>query len=168
MKKNFLVLTLIILTPLSLCAEVDTSFNQSFIKVMSKNRISKNGSNYTKIDNKKEFLESLEKDKQKKAINNKSLTKEYVYTEINNVNIEESDLKHIRGDELNLGTDVENGNVVKVLNIKNSKIKSNKKINLAVNLDAKSKGSITSVTNISGSKILGKKKKEGSNLLLLD
>ena len=167
MKKNFLVLTLIILTPLSLCAEVDTSFNQSFIKVMSKNRISKNGSNYTKIDNKKEFLESLEKDK-KKAINNKSLTKEYVYTEINNVNIKESDLKHIRDEELNLGTNVKNGNVVKVLNIKNSKIKSNKKINLAVNLDAKSKGSITSVTNISGSKILGKKKKEGSNLLLLD
>ncbi|HFU75744.1 MAG TPA: hypothetical protein ENK66_05795 [Arcobacter sp.] len=168
--KIFLLATLPLLSPLNLNAEKDTSYNKSFIKVIAKNRAyqDKDNSNHTKIDTKKEFLESLEKNKKKKPINNKSVTKEYVYTEINNVNIKKSDLKHIQDKELNLGTEVKNGNVVKVLNIKNSTIKSDKKINLAVNVDGNAKGSVTSITNINKSKIVGKKKKKGSNLLPLD
>jgi len=172
MKKIFFTLTLVVISPFSLLAEgnfekVDTGLNESFIKVMSKNRLSKTGSNYTKIKTKKEFLDSIEKNQNNKPINKRGLTTEYVYTEISNVNIKNSDLRGIKGKELNLGTSVDNGNVVNVLSIKNSKIKANRKINLAVQLDAKAKGKVSSLTNITGSKIIGKENKS-SNLIPLD
>lgn len=165
MKTTLLTLTLLTLTPFTLYADDDdpflllnTSVNESFIKVVAKNRASaaENSSNFTEINTKEEFLQELKENQEnKKAINTNSLTTEYIYTEIKNVDINKHDLKEIQGDTLNLGTDVKRGKVSKVLKIKNTKIETDKDINMAVNLDADEKNSATTFTQISDSQLLG-------------
>jgi len=160
--KTKLLLSLLALGSLTLHAQEDdpflilnTSVNESFIKVIAKNRASsaESASNFSEINTKEEFLEALESNQ--KPINQNRFKTQYIYTEIKNVNIKKDDLKEIQGKTLNLGTDVKRGRVSKVLNIKNSKIETDKDINLAINLDAEEENSATSFTQIKDSQLIG-------------
>ena len=133
MNNKILIPMVLIAMQMTLYAEDDdtfnileTSVNESFIKVVAKNRAASDisgSSSYTQINTKEEFLDALEKEELNKPIKNGSnFKKEYVYTEINNVNINNNDLKDVQGDVLRLGTDVKEGEVTQVLNIKNTKI----------------------------------------------
>jgi hypothetical protein len=187
--KPLLTLGLILSLSTALYAEDEifnlsnTLVNESFIKVVAKNRANKrvNASGYTEIKSKEEFLEALDKG----TLNNtqrkqgSTLINEYVYTEIKNTNINKNDLRGIQGDTLNLGTNVKRGKVTQVLKIKNSKIETDKELNLAVNLDANQINSATSFTQIKGSTLRGNSKRkshssssssseDNDGLLLLD
>ena len=167
MKKKILMPMVLIAIQTTLYADADddifnileTSVNESFIKVVAKNRAASaegGASSYTQISTKEEFLDALEKEKLNQPIHNGSnFKKEYVYTEIDNVHINSNDLKDVEGDTLRLGTDVKEGDVTQVLNIKNTKIETDKNIDMTVHLDASERNSATSVTNIEGSQLLG-------------
>lgn len=167
MKKTILTLSFIsLLAPLSLYADDEDPFNKlnaavndSFIKVIAKNRV-RNGtaqaSSYKEIDNKEEFLDALEAgDFDNEPVDTNKITTQYVYTEIKNVRIDKNDLKELEGDTLDLGTHIDNGKITQVLNIKNSKIETDKEINLAVTLDDDTMSSVTTSTNIKESQLLG-------------
>lgn len=174
MKTTLLTLTLVMLTPLVLHADDDdpfiplnTSVNESFIKVVAKNRASSadDATNFTEINSKEAFLAELKENQNNdKTINTSNLKTEYIYTEIKNVNINKHDLKEIQGDTLNLGTDVKQGKVSKVLKIKNSKIETDKEINMAINLDGNEANSAKSFTEISDSQLLGSSRLRESSL----
>lgn len=147
-----------------------SSNNESFIEVMAKNRASSKA-NHTNINSKEEFLKSINKEKSDKKNKRSSITKEYIYTEIKNVNIKKSDLKHIKEDTLHLGSDAEGGKVVQLINIKNSRIKTDKQIDLSLHTTTDNTKSLTSITNIKKSKIIGKesrKKKKNSKKSFMD
>jgi len=170
MKTKHLALSLIICLSTQLYAEDEifnlsnTLVNESFIKVMAKNRANKRvtASGYTEIKSKEEFLEALDNGtlNNEKTQDGSNLIKEYVYTEIKNTNIDKNDLKEIEGDTLNLGTNVKRGKVTQILKIKNSKIETDKRLNLAVNLDANEINSATSFTQIKGSTLQGGSKRK--------
>ena len=58
-----------------------------------------------------------------------------------------------------LGSNVKRGKVTQILKIKNSKIQTDKALNLAVNLDADEINSATSFTQIQGSTLRGNSRK---------
>lgn len=182
MKKSLLVLTLVHLLPLSLFADDEDPFNSlnvgindSFIKVIAKNRV-RNGTaeaeSYREIDTKEEFLEALETGSFKdKPIETNSITPQYVYTEIKNVNIDKHDLKGLKADTLDLGTHIKGGKITQVINISKSKIETDKKINLAVTVDKDAISSVTTATHIKESQLLGRADNAGdefSNHSLID
>ena len=162
MQKTFIPL-LVLFIQTSLYSEEDpfnllnTSVNESFIKVIAKNRASSanDASSYIEINTKEEFLEALENEKLNETIDENKLVTQYRYTEIKNINIRQQDLKDIDGDVLRLGTDVKDGKVSQVLNIKNTNIETDKDIDMSLHLNSGQHNSATSVTNIEGSKLLG-------------
>jgi len=161
MKKKFFIPLAVLTLQSALFAEeelfnmINTTVNDSFIKVIAKNRASSadGSSNYNEITSKEEFLDALEKEELNKPINSNNFKKEYIYTEIRNVRVNENDLREIKGDTLRLGIDVKKGQVTQVLNIKNTNIKTDKLIDMTVKLDASERNSATSVTNIDNSEL---------------
>ena len=159
---------IIILLTSSLYSEVDENFvkmnstvNKSFIKSVAKNRASAGSSStasYTSIDGTEELKDALNSGAlDSKVEENNGITKQYVYTEIKNVNLKDKDLKDIEGDTLNLGSQVEGDgqNVVQVLNIKNSTINTDRHINAGIETDSSDIDGITNVTSIENSTLVG-------------
>lgn len=160
MKKRFFTPIILFTLPLVLFAEdetfnmINTTVNDSFVKVMAKNRASTDGtSNYNEITTKEEFLDALEEDKLNKSIDTNNFKKEYVYTEIKNIRVDDNDLRNVEDDTLRLGTDVKKGQVTQVLNIENTNIKTDKNIDMTLTLDASERNSGQSVTNIDSSRL---------------
>lgn len=151
----------------SLYSEVDENFvkmnsmvNKSFIKSVAKNRASTGSTDasYTEIDGKEELKDALNSGAlDSKLEESNGITKQYIYTEIKNVNLKDRDLKNIEGDTLNLGSQIEGDgqNVVQVLNIKNTTIQTDRHINAGIETDSSDIEGITNVTSIENSSLIG-------------
>jgi hypothetical protein len=170
MKKTVLKLcitTSILLLTSSLHAEVDENFvkmnsmvNKSFIKSVAKNRASMGSQNaaYVEIDGKQEFKDALQSGELNTNLQEgNGITKQYIYKDIKNVNLNDRDLRGIEGDTLNLGSEIQGDGqkVVQVLNIKDSKIETDRHINAGIISDSSNIDGITNVTNIEGSTLSG-------------
>lgn len=171
MIKSISVLSMSILLSSNLYSEVDETFvkmnsmvNKSFIKSIAKNRATMNNggsdatSSYLDIDGKEEFKDALESGALDTGIEEgNGITKQYVYREIKNVNLTDRDLKDMEGDTLNLGTQLEGDgqNVDQVINIKNTKIKTDKHINAGIETDALDIDGITNISSIENSTLIG-------------
>jgi len=149
-----------------LYSEVDENFvkmhgmvNKSFIKSVAKNRASMGDENaaYVEVDGKEEFKDALASGElDTNLAKSNGVRKQYIYKDIKNVNINDSDLKDIEGDTLNLGSEVKDGQkVVQVLNIEDSKIQTDREINAGIVSDASSTDGITNVTTIEESTLIG-------------
>jgi len=170
MKKTINVMSKVVIVMLltsSIHAEVDETFvkmnsmvNKSFIKSVAKNRASGGSSDasYTSIDGKEELKDALSSGAlDSKLEESNGITKQYVYTEIKNVKLNDRDLKDIEGDTLNLGSQIEGDgqNVVQVLNIKNTSITTDRHINAGIETDSSDIEGITNVTSIENSSLIG-------------
>ena len=170
MKKTINIVSkvgIIVLFTSTLYSEVDENFvkmnsmvNKSFIKSVAKNRASAGsaGASYTAIDGTEELKDALDSGAlDSKLEESNGITKQYVYTEIKNVNLNDRDLKDIEGDTLNLGSQVEGDgqNVVQVLNIKNTTINTDRHINAGIETDSSDIEGITNVTSIENSSLIG-------------
>lgn len=161
------IATIGILFSSTLYAEVDETFvqlnsmvNKSFIKSIAKNRaeMGSSGAEYVEIDGKEEFKDALVSgDLETNLEGNNGISKQYIYKEIKNVNLNDRDLKGIKGDTLNLGSTIEGDgqNVVQVLNIEDSKIRTNRHINAGIESDSSDLSGITNVTSIENSSLIG-------------
>lgn len=151
-----------------LYGEVDENFvkmhgmvNKSFIKSVAKNRASMGDQNaaYVEVDGKEEFKDALASGELDTNLDKSNgVRKQYIYKEIKNVNINDSDLKDIEGETLNLGSEVKDGQkVVQVLNIEDSKIETDREINAGVVSDSSSTDGVTNVTSVEDSTLVGGK-----------
>ncbi len=143
------------------------SENDSFTKTIVKNRVYNGvgGASYTKIDGKEELQEALVSGQLDQESNGNKITKEYKLIEIKNANINQNDLKDMKGDELLIGTRIkdEKSQIMQSINIKNSKIDTNKHINVGVISSAKNNSGITSINCIEKSSLTGGNHKEKSS-----
>lgn len=138
----------------------NSTVNSSFIRSIARNRafVGDQDVVFIEIDGKDEFKEKLQSGELTQNVQESSgITTQYVYKEIKNVNITDRDLTDLEGETLNLGSHIsgDNQEVVQVLNIENTTIKTDKYINAGVTSDSSSLSGITSVTTIENSDLLG-------------
>ncbi|MCK5855488.1 MAG: hypothetical protein KAG56_09730 [Sulfurovaceae bacterium] len=144
------------------------SDNDSFTKVIVKNRVYNDvgGASYTKIDGKEELQEALLSGELDQESTGSRITKEYKLIEIENANINQNDLKNMKGEELLIGTRIkdEQSKIMQSISIKNSKINTNKHINVGIISSAKNNNGINSMNRIERSSLIGGKHKEDSSI----
>ena len=138
----------------------NSTVNSSFIRSIARNRsfVGDQDVVFVEVDGKNEFKEKLESGELTRNVQQSSgITKQYVYKDIRNVNINDRDLSDLEDDTLNLGSHIsgDNQEVVQVLNITNTNIKTDRHINAGVTSDSSSISGITSVTTIENSDLLG-------------
>ena len=168
MKNKMKLLSMITLFTYSslLLADADADFvtihgavNHSFIESISKNlaHVDDKRGKYIKVDGNDEFKEVLEAGgfNEDDLQNGSKISKRYISTTIENVNLDDSDLTNLDSDTLNLGSDIEGGNIIQSLNIKDSKIETDRHINAGVTAYGDDTSNITSMTNIQDSQLLG-------------
>lgn len=135
------------------------AINHSFVETITRNRTHKGeekSAKYMKIDGNEEFSEALSNDQfNSDTVDSSRIQKQYIYRDIQNVNLDDRDLEGMAGDTLNLGSEVDGGNVVQSLNIEDSSIKTDKYINAGVSSSSDDVSDITSVTNIDNSELSG-------------
>lgn len=168
MKK--LIVVSLLLSNVSLYADLyddyiklDQGFNQKFIKNIAENRAYEGHTQserykdkYMVVDGNDEFKEAIKEGKFDVNLDDTSrIEKEYIYKDIKNVDIDDSDLEDIKGDTLNLGSDVDGGNIVQSLNIENSNIQTDRKLNAGITSTSSDISDITSLTQIKDSKLSG-------------
>jgi len=140
---------------------------ESFIKSMAKNRanLHKNGSGYIEVRGNDEFKDALKSGKLGQTSTGNGITKEYKYIDIKNVNIDKNDLKDIDDDRLLIGTKVDGKReeLMQNINIENSKIDTDKKLNVGVLSTQKRVEGITTSQNIANSKLKGGKLRDDFN-----
>ncbi len=105
----------------------NSTVNESFVRSMARNRahVGDEGAVFVEVDGVDEFKEKMESGELDSTIREgNGITKQYIYKNIKNVNIDDRDLRDMEGDMLNLGTTIESDNqqVVQVLNITDSEI----------------------------------------------
>ena len=144
------------------------SENDSFTKAIVKNRVYNDvgGASYTKIDGKEELQEALLSGQLDQESSGNRITKEYKLIEIENANINQNDLKDMKGDELLIGTRIkdEKSQIMQSISIKNSKIDTNKHINVGVISSAKNNSGINSMNSIERSSLMGGSHTENSSI----
>lgn len=136
------------------------STNEAYIKTISKNKAyNKMGdASYVKIDSKEEFKKALESGALNQKIDTNKVTKTYRAIDISNVRLNKNDIKELtkNRDRVIIGSEVEKGNnLMQSINIKNSKIKTDKKLNIGVVSRSSKISGITNYTNIQRSSIEG-------------
>ena len=144
------------------------SENDSFTKTIVKNRVY-NGvgdASYTKIDGKEELQEALLSGQLDQESHGNKITKEYKLIEIKNANINQNDLKEMKGDSLLIGTRIkdEKAQIMQSISIKNSKIDTKKQINIGVISSAKNNRGINSINHIEKSSLMGGKDTKDSSI----
>lgn len=144
-----------------------SNVNESFVKTMAKNRAytDANGASYTKIDGKEELQKALETGQLDQELNGNRITQEYKYIEINNARINKNDLKNMKGDNLLIGSKVtqEKQRIMQSIDMKNSKIDTDKHINIGIVSSVKNNSGITSINKIQGSSLIGGNKLKKSS-----
>jgi len=132
---------------------------ESFIKSIAKNRAktNTNGASYVEIKNDDEFKEALKSGELGKVSAGNGITKEYRYIDIKNVNIKKNELEDIGNNELLIGTKVNNKKeeLMQNINIRNSKIDTEKRLNIGVVSAQKKVEGISTFQNISNSQMKG-------------
>jgi hypothetical protein len=148
------------------CADADESFvtvegavNLTFVESIAKNRAHKGeekSAKYMKINGNDDFKEAIKNDQFNTDIGDGSrIQKQYIYRDIQNVDLTDRDLTGISGDTLDLGSNTDGGNIVQSLNIENSTIKTDKYINAGVTSSSDDVSDITSITDIDNSELSG-------------
>ena len=144
-----------------------SNVNESFVKTMAKNRAytDANGASYTKIDGKEELQKALETGQLDQELNGNRITQEYKYIEINNARINKNDLKNMKGDNLLIGSKVtqEKQRIMQSIDMKNSKIDTDKHINIGIVSSVKNNSGITSINKIQKSSLIGGNKLKKSS-----
>jgi len=149
----------------------NSTINESFIRSIAKNRVHGGSADavFVEIDGIDEFRDSMESGEFESNIREgNGINKQYIYRDIKNVKIDDKELRDMEGDMLNLGTEIKSNNqqVVQVLNISDSDIRSNmSQINagVVVNIDddmdiqAPDLSGIVNRTNIKNSVLQGVK-----------
>ena len=142
--------------------KMDQGFNHKFVRNIAENRAheghresEKYKDRYMVVDGNEEFKEALENGQFDTDLgDSSSIEKEYIYRDIQNVNIDDSDLEDLASDTLNLGSTVDSGNVVQSLNIENSSIETDRELSVGVIISNSSDiSNITSITKIKDSKL---------------
>ncbi len=137
------------------------SANDSFTKVMAKNRSRRGskGSSYIKINGNKELKEAAKAGNLGSNINTRERKSKFIYKEIKNVHMNQKDLKDI-GDKntLNLGLKIKEkkGSVSSSVIIKNSKFRTDRRINAGVESSSQDSSGITSTSIIQNTQLIGK------------
>jgi len=157
---------LLVATTLLIYADADENFikmhgavNRSFVEGVAQTRASKGEAKtakYMKVKGNEEFKEAVATGQFTEAMEDSSkIQKQYVVREIEDVDIDDRDLEDIEGDTLNLGTETEDGNIVQLLNIKDSKIETEKHIVAGVSTESSDANDITSITTVKDSELSG-------------
>jgi len=154
---NQLALILLLSSSLSLAQEgSSTHINKSYIKAGAKHKSKKGDKNstYVQIKGNKEFKKALKEGKLNQNYSGNGAKD--IYIDIKDVHLSKQDLKDI--EELKIGSTITgSGKVGQVVNIKQSRFKSNQHIHLGANISAYRGGDISVVTNIENSQIGGDK-----------
>ena len=144
-----------------------SNLKESFIKSIANNRanLHKNGAGYVEVRGNDEFKDALKSGKLGQTSTGNGITKEYKYIDIKNVNINKNDLKDIDNDRLLIGTKVDGKKeeLMQNINIENSRIETDKKLNIGVLSTQKRVEGITTSQNIANSKLKGGKLRDDFN-----
>lgn len=116
------------------------------------------GSSYKEINGKEEFKKAMESGELGEDVNGNGVNKVYRAIDIKNVRLNKSDFDK-KKDKLLIGSKItkDNQQLNQVINIKNSKIETDKKVNIGVVSSAKRVNGINTFNNIENSSIKGKK-----------
>lgn len=162
-----IISAILIINPLVYAADVgaDEDFvtthgavNHSFVETIAKNRshAGDKTADYVDIDGNDEFQEALKSGELNSELEDSSnIRKRYIYREIKNVDLDDRDLEGMEGETLNLGSDIEGGNVVQSMNIEDSTIDTDKHINAGITSSSDDVSDVTNITNIKDSKLSG-------------
>ena len=137
------------------------SANDSFTKVMAKNRSQRGskGSSYIKINGNEELKQAAKSGNLGSNIDSRDRKSKFVYKEIKNVHMNQKDLKDIGDKEtLNLGLKIKEkkGSVSSTVIIKNSKFRTDRRINAGVESSSQDSSGITSTSIIQNTNLIGK------------
>jgi hypothetical protein len=152
-----------------------SAVKESFVKSVAKNRAYSHmgDASYTKIRNKEEFKDALKSGKLSKKIDGNKVTNSYNVIDIENVRINKNDIDTNSledDDRLLIGSKVEEGRekLMQTINIKNSKIETDKKLNVGVLSSSEDLDDITNRVEIERSSLKGKAKKATDNMSRLE
>ena len=145
---------------------------ESFNKTMAKNRAYSHmgDASYTEVDGKEEFKKALESGQLDQKVDTNKITKTYKAIDIKNVRLNKNDLKDVAGDNLLIGSQVDEDRekLMQTIDIKNSKIDTDKEVNIGVKSTSDKVNGIDSITNIKDSSIKGGGKQGSDNISRLD
>jgi hypothetical protein len=143
--------------------------NKSFIKSMAKNRAytGVEGASYTKIDDDEEFKKAMKSGALNQESTGSRIQKQFKYIEMNNVRINRNDLINSQEKDLTIGTRVqsEREKIMQAIEIKNSKIKTDKELNVGVVSSSDKVSGITSVNTIDRSELEGGSNQDRSSIM---
>jgi hypothetical protein len=145
---------------------------ESFNKTMAKNRAYSHmgDASYTEVDGKEEFKKALESGQLDQKVDTNKITKTYKAIDIKNVRLNKNDLKDVAGDNLLIGSQVDEDRekLMQTIDIKNSRIDTDKEVNIGVKSTSDKVNGIDSITNIKDSSIKGGGKQGSDNISRLD
>lgn len=145
---------------------------ESFNKTMAKNRAYSHmgDASYTEVDGKEEFKKALESGQLDQKVDGNKITKTYKAIDIKNVRLNKNDLKNVAGDNLLIGSQVDEDRekLMQTIDIKNSKIDTDKEVNIGVKSTSDKVNGIDTMTNIKDSSIKGGSKQGTDNVSRLD
>lgn len=145
---------------------------ESFNKTMAKNRAYSHmgDASYTEVDGKEEFKKALESGQLDQKVDGNKITKTYKAIDIKNVRLNKNDLKDVAGDNLLIGSQVDEDRekLMQTIDIKNSKIDTDKEVNIGVKSTSDKVNGIDTMTNIKDSSIKGGSKQGTDNVSRLD
>ncbi len=141
---------------------------ESFNKTMAKNRAYSHmgDASYTEINGKEEFKKALESGKLNQKVDTNKITKTYRAIEIKNVRMNRNDFKDIDGDRVIIGSQVDKDReqLMQTVDIKNSKIETDKKLNVGVVSTSDKISGIDTMTNIQNSTLKGVNKRKDEEM----
>ncbi|MCH9739255.1 MAG: hypothetical protein K0U38_00215 [Epsilonproteobacteria bacterium] len=149
----------------------NSSVNDSFVETMAKNRAYSNigDASVTEVDGKEEFKEALEAGELDQEVDSNKITQEYKHIEIKNVRLNKNDLKDIEGDRLLIGSEVdEREKLMQSIEIKNSKIETDKQLNVGIVSSSDQVSDITSINTIDRSSLQGGKDEDEGDISRLE
>ncbi len=146
--------------------------NKSFIKSMAKNRAYTDvgGASYTKINSDEEFKKAMESGELDQESTGSRIQKQYKYIDISNVRINKEEIQNSSGEDMTIGTHLtgEREKLMQAIEIKNSKIETDKELNVGVVSSSDKVSGITSVNTIENSTLIGDSKRHQESALELE
>jgi hypothetical protein len=133
--------------------------NESFDRTMSKNKANLHvgGASYTEVNGKDEFKEALKSGELGSKVNTNKITKTFKTIDIKNVRMNKNDFKDIDKKGILIGSKISKNRekLVQTISIKNSKISTDKQLNIGViSTNCRVKG-VKNTTNIDHSSFKG-------------
>jgi len=135
--------------------------NDSFTKVMAKNRAKRGsaGSSYVEVNGNDEFKAAAKSGKLDSRMNTRTRKSKFIYKEVKNVHLNKNDLKDLGDDKtMNIGLMIEekgHAHVSHGLNLKNSRLSTDRRINAGVRSTARDSSDITSTSSVHNTDLLG-------------